>query len=97
MMAVTSVVSKPTAVPLMMFVAGPVLRRLGDLAHRAERARGVVLRDVDERDARREADDAGEEEPDPDGQAVRRPCRRVFIITYVTNASAATDRIVVTQ
>ena len=70
--AVTKVVSKPTAVPEMMFVAGPVLRRLGDLADRPERARRVVLRDVDEGDAGREADDAGAEEVDPDRQAGRR-------------------------
>ena len=37
--AVTTVVSKPTAMPEMMFVAGPVLRRLGDLADRAAACR----------------------------------------------------------
>ena len=47
------------------------LGRLGDLADRAERARRVELGDVDERDARRQADDAGGEEVDPRRQAVR--------------------------
>ena len=46
------------------------LRRLGDLADRAVRAGGVVLGDVDEGDARREADDAGAEEADPGRDAV---------------------------
>ena len=73
--AVTKVVSKPTAVPEMMFVAGPVLRRLGDLADRAERAGRVVLGDVDEGDAGREADDAGPEEVQPDRAGPTARCR----------------------
>ncbi len=67
--AVTAVVSKPTAVPAMMLVGGTGLRRLRDLADRAEAAGGVVLGDVDEGDARHEAHDAGEEEVHPGRQA----------------------------
>ena len=80
-MAVTNVVSKPTAVPAMMLVAGPVLRRLGDLPDRAEAASRVVLGDVDEGDAGREADDAGAEEPDPGRDAVAPGRVPVSIIT----------------
>ena len=67
-MAVTRVVSKPTATPEMMFVAGPGLGGLGDLPDRPERAGRVVLGDVHERDAGREADAAGPEEVDPGRQ-----------------------------
>ena len=96
--AVTTVVSKPTAVPEMMFVAGPVLRRLGDLRTGPERAGRVVLGDVDEGDARRQADDAGGEEVDPGREAARRRSgRRSFIITYVVIARPTADRMVVTQ
>ena len=49
---------------------GPGLAGLRDLAHRAEGASRVELGDVDERDAGREADDPGEEEPDPHGNVV---------------------------
>ena len=38
-MAVTAVVSKPTAMPEMMLVAGPVLRGLGDLLAPGARCR----------------------------------------------------------
>ena len=67
--AVTAVVSKPIAVPAMMFVAGPVLdasaiSRTGRIA-----AGRVVLGDVDERHAGGEADDAGGEEVDPGREA----------------------------
>ncbi len=54
----------------MMLVAGPVLRGLRDLADRAVGAGRVELGDVDEGDAGDQADDAGEEEPDPGGDAV---------------------------
>jgi hypothetical protein len=56
--AVTKVVSKPTASAEMMFVAGrsSTPRRSPD---RPERAGRVVLGDVDEGDAGGEADDAG--------------------------------------
>ena len=63
--AVTKVVSKPTAMPEMMFVAGPVLDASAISRTGPERAGGVVLGDVDEGDAGREADDAGAEEADP--------------------------------
>ena len=86
--AVTSVVSKPTAVPADDVRRRTGLGRLGDLPDRTPAAGRVVLSDVDEGDAGREADDAGEEEPDPCRQAER--CRQshplVFIITLVTMA-----------
>ena len=64
-MAVTNVVSKPTAVPAMMLVAGPVLDASAMSLTGSPAASRVVLRDIDEGDARREADDARQEEPDP--------------------------------
>ena len=49
----------------MMFVAGPGLARLGDAEHRAVAVLGVVLRDEDERDRRRDPDQPAEEEVPP--------------------------------
>ena len=58
------------------------LGRLGDLLDGAEAAGRVVLGDVDEGDAGREADDAGEEELDPVGRpTLSRLEPLVFIIT----------------
>ncbi len=63
--AVAAVVSKPTAVPMMMFVAGPV-REASAISWTGRQAAGrVVLRDVDEGDAGEDADDAAAEEPVP--------------------------------
>ena len=82
----------------MMFVAGPVLEASAISRTGPERAGRVVLGDVDEGDARREADDAGPEEPDPRRDAVRAGCGAgVCIITLVVMSRPTTDRIVVTQ
>ena len=81
----------------MMLVAGPVRDGLGDLADRAERAGRVELGDVDEGDAGGEADDAGEEEPDPDRQPVGRRRPSSASSGWSTNASPTTDSRVVTQ
>ena len=51
-------VSMPTARPLMMLVAGPVSRGLGDRLHRAEARLRVVLGDADEQEGRDDAADA---------------------------------------
>ena len=86
----SSVHSKPTAMPAMMFVAGPGLRRLGDLAHRAVLVLGVVLRDVDEGDRRQHADDAAEEVHPPGVRAGPALAGSHFVATKKpTIASAA--------
>ena len=96
--AVTNVVSKPTAMPEMMFVAGPVLDASAISRTGPERAGGVVLRDVDERDARREAHEPGDEEVAPRSGCRPAPvCVPVDIITLVVMARPTTDRSVVTQ
>ena len=57
------------------------LGRLGDLADRPERARRVVLGDVDERDAGREADDAGRKNQTQVGRPLAPTLPVVCIIT----------------
>ncbi len=97
--AVTAVVSKPTAVPEMMFVAGPVLEASAISLTGRQPPDGVVLRDVDEGDAGDEADDAGKEEPDPGRDAVGGRCvgAGVHHDRMVEIARPTTDRAVVTQ
>ena len=82
--AVAAVVSKPTAVPMMMFVAGPVLRGLGDLLDRPPGAGGVVLGDVDEGDAGRRC---------RRGRRRRTSTSRRPSITFVVMNRPTTDRI----
>ena len=62
----------PTAMPAMMFVAGPVWLASAMLEHGAVAVLGVVLRDEHERDRRDDADQPAEEEVPPRVRRARR-------------------------
>ena len=57
--------SKPTAMPVMMLVAGPVCEASAISLHRTIFILRVVLGDVDKRLGHDNADDAAEKEIDP--------------------------------